>query len=68
MLIEDIKPGSSLTGLEPSTVATVIAVVPFDDGAVQVIYKTAEGTLKERLLSRAEEDSIAIATKERPGV
>jgi superfamily II DNA or RNA helicase len=66
VLIEDIKPGSSLTGLEPSTVATVIAVVPFDDGAVQVIYKTADGTLKERLLSRAEEGSIAIATKERP--
>lgn len=46
MRIEDIQPGSSLTGLEPSTVATVIAVVPIADGAVQVIYKTTDGTLR----------------------
>jgi SNF2 family DNA or RNA helicase len=64
--IEDIKPGSSLTGLEPSTVATVIAVVPIADGAVQVIYKTTDGTLKDRLLGRADEGNIAIATQERP--
>lgn len=66
MRIEDIKPGSSLTGLEPSTVATVIAVVPIADGAVQVIYKTTDGTLKDRLLGRADEGNIAIATQERP--
>ena len=66
MRIEDIKPGSSLTGLEPSTVSTVIAVVPIADGAVQVIYKTTDGTLKDRLLGRADEGNIAIATQERP--
>ena len=66
MRIEDITPGNSLTGLEPSTVATVIAVVPIADGAVQVIYKTSEGALKDRLLGRADEVNIAIATIERP--
>jgi len=65
--IEDIQPGTSLTGLEPATVAMVIAVVPIADGAVQVIYKTTDGTLKDRLLGRADEEgSIAIATQERP--
>ena len=66
MRIEDITTGSSLTGLEPATLATVIAVVPIAEGAVQVIYKTPDGTLKDRLLGRADEDTIAVATVERP--
>lgn len=66
MRIEDITQGSSLSGLEPSAIATVVAVIPIADGAVQVLYKTPDGTLKERLLGRADEDSIAIATVERP--
>lgn len=66
MRLEDIATGNSLTGLEPTAVATVIAVVPIADGAVQVIYKTPDGTLKDRLLGRADQDSIAIATVERP--
>lgn len=66
MRIEEITSGSSLTGLEPSAVATVIAVVPIADGAVRVIYQTPDGTLKERLLGRADEENIAVATTERP--
>ena len=64
MRIEDLTPGNSLIGLEPSAVATVVAVVPIADGAVQVIYKTPDGTLKDRLLGRADEGGIAIATEE----
>lgn len=66
MRLEDIISGNSLTGLEPSDVATIVAVVPIADGAVQVIYKTPDGTLKDRLLGRVDEDSIAIAIQERP--
>ena len=66
MRIEEITSGSSLTGLEPSAVATVIAVIPIADGAVRVIYQTPDGTLKERLLGRADEETIAVATTERP--
>ena len=66
MRIEDIHSGSSLIGLEASNVATVVAVVPIADGVVQVLYKTPDGTLKERLLGRADEENIAIATIERP--
>ena len=64
--LEDLKPGLPLVGLEPSVVATVVAVVPIGEGAVQVIYKTPDGTMKERLLGRADEASISIATVERP--
>ena len=66
MRIEDLVPGIALTGLEPSTVATLVAVVPIAEGAVQVIYKTTEGELKDRLLGRADEAGIALATQERP--
>src|SRR5205823_580633 len=60
--------GTSLTGLEPAAVATIVAVVPIAEGAVQVIYKTPDGTLKDRLLGRADEATIAIATQEQPWV
>ena len=52
MRLEDLTPGNALIGLEPAAVATVVAVVPIAEGAVQVIYKTPDGTLKDRLLGR----------------
>ena len=64
--LEDLKPGLPLVGLEPSVVATVAAVVPIGDGAVQVFYRTPDGTTKERLLGRADEANLSIATVERP--
>ena len=64
--LEALKPGISLTGIEPTLVVTVAAVVPIGEGAVQVIYKTPEGALKDRLLTRADEPNISVATEERP--
>src|ERR1039458_6489632 len=66
MRLQDLTVGISLNGLESSDVATIIAVVPIAEGAVQVIYKTPDGTLKDRLLNRADEPNISIATTERP--
>jgi hypothetical protein len=66
MKLETLKAGISLVGIEPTLIATVIAVVPIGDGAVEVLYKTPEGTIKERLLGRADEASISVATVERP--
>jgi superfamily II DNA or RNA helicase len=66
MRLEDLTAGTALNGLEPSTVATVVAVVPIATAAVQVIYKTPDGTIKDRLLNRADEPNISIATIERP--
>lgn len=64
--LESITPGLSLTGLEASVIGTVVAVVPIADGTIQVIYKTPDGTLKDRLLNRGDEANIAVATAERP--
>ena len=41
--LETITPGLSLTGLDPTGIGSVIAVVPIADGAVQVIYRTSDG-------------------------
>ena len=64
--LEELKPGLPLVGLEPASVATVAAVVPIGDGAVQVFYRTPDGTTKERLLGRDDEANLSVATVERP--
>lgn len=66
MKLEEIPIGNSLTGIEPTLVVGVVAVRPIADGAVEVIYKTPDGTIRDRLLGRADEESINIATVERP--
>ena len=47
MQLENLKPGISLVGIEPTLIATVVAVVPIGEGAVQLLYKTPEGTIKD---------------------
>lgn len=64
--LAELKPGQSLVGLEPDLVATVVAVVPIAESAIQLIYKTPDGTLKDRLLNAADAATISLATTERP--
>src|ERR1039457_1008457 len=64
--LESITPGLSVTGLEPTGIGSVVAVVPIAEGTVQVLYKTPDGTLKERLINRADEPNLTVATTERP--
>lgn len=64
--LEDLQPGVPLVGLEPSSIATIAAVVPIGEGSVQVFYRTPDGITKERLLGRADEPNLSIATIERP--
>jgi len=64
--VNEIKAGDAVTGLEPTAVVTVVAVLPIGEGSVQVIYKRPDGTLGDRLIGKADEDSIGIATTDRP--
>ncbi|HEU0037121.1 MAG TPA: helicase-related protein [Kofleriaceae bacterium] len=64
--LKNIAPGLSLVGIEPSQVVTIVAAVPVGEGAVTAIYKTADGALKERLLTGDDEPNISVATAERP--
>lgn len=66
MRLEEILPGQSLTGIEATQVVSVVATVPLGDGAIQLIYRTPEGAMKERLLGRGDVETINIASTERP--
>lgn len=66
MKIEELAQGQSLSGIEPTEVVTVVAIVPLSEGSVQLIYRTPDGALKERLLGRTDEETIAVASAERP--
>lgn len=66
MKIEELAQGQSLSGVEPSEVVTVVAIVPLGEGSVQIIYRTPDGSMKERMLGRVDEELIELATTERP--
>ena len=66
MRIEEIEKGQSIAGLEPTVIGTIKAVDAVGDDAVQVFYQTPDGAFKERLISRADEPNLSIATVERP--
>jgi len=66
MKLKEITAGLCLTGVEPPQIVSVVATVPLSDGALQLIYRTPDGGMKERLLSSADEASISVATVERP--
>jgi hypothetical protein len=50
MKLQDIKSGTNLSGVEPAQIVNVVATVPHGDGALQLIYRTPDGGMKERLL------------------
>jgi superfamily II DNA or RNA helicase len=64
--LEDLKPGMPLEGLAPSFIATLEAVVPIGDGAVTVYYRDPDGNVRDRLLTRADEAQLSVATAECP--
>lgn len=66
MELEEIAAGLSLTGVESDQIVTDVATVPGGGGALQLIYRTPNGSMKERLIGRADRDSISVATVKRP--
>jgi hypothetical protein len=43
-----------------------VACVSLGNGAIQLIYRTPAGTIKERLLNSTDETAISLAVTERP--
>jgi superfamily II DNA or RNA helicase len=66
MTLEDIQRGMSLAGLESNLIVTVMATVSLGPDSVQVIYRTPDGSMRERLLGRADEATVSQATVQRP--
>jgi len=55
-----------LFGIETNQIVSVVATVPHGVESLQLIYRTPEGAIKERLLSQDDEASVDLATAERP--
>jgi superfamily II DNA or RNA helicase len=66
MTLDEIRSGMSLAGVEPDQIVSVVAVIPLGSDTRQLVYRTPTGALRERLLSRADEDGITEAIVERP--
>lgn len=66
MRLDEIAVGLNLTGIEPSEVVSVIAANSLGDGSMQVVYRLANGSIRERLLGTADEPEIGVAIRERP--
>ena len=65
MRLEEIQRGQTLTGIAPDKLVSVVAAEMRGSDSLELTYKI-EGALGERLLSRADEDGIEIATAQRP--
>lgn len=59
--LEDITSNAQLTGLEPGQVARIVTTERVGDDALTVYYKTADGTLRERMLFRGDESALSLA-------
>jgi superfamily II DNA or RNA helicase len=66
MRLEEIAGGVNLDGVEPTCVVSVVATVAIPPDSLQLIYRLPDGALRERLLTRTDEATIAVATATRP--
>ncbi len=64
--LEEIRTGLPISGLEPTTVVTVVAAVAMGEDALQVLYRGPDGAIVDRLLGRGDEPNLSVATTERP--
>ena len=65
-ILEDLKAGASIRGLSPEGLATVVQVEWYGNQAVNVTFRDAAGTVKQRLVYRADEPTLEVATAGRP--
>lgn len=66
MKLESIAKGALVSGIEEGRVVRVVSADPLGDNAVTVVYKADDGRLGERVLFRANESELSIATAGRP--
>ena len=64
--LEHIQKNAALSGLEPGQVVRIVTTEPVGDNALTVYYKTADGSLRERMLFRSDEPKLSLAEAGRP--
>ncbi|HDM8159540.1 TPA: DUF3883 domain-containing protein [Vibrio harveyi] len=60
--LEDIKKGSEINGIEPDEIVKIVSVDPLGEAALEIVYKTNQGRLGERMLFRSDEAKLKLAT------
>lgn len=60
--LDELAKGMQVVGIDPAGPATVIAIDAIGADAITVWFKSVDGAPKERMLFRADEDKLAIAT------
>ena len=66
MRLEDIQPRSTIRGVHPDGLITVVNVDWFGSDAVELTYKTPDGAVTNELLYRQDEPRIEIVDRGRP--
>ncbi len=66
MKLESISKGALVSGIEAGRVVRIVSADALGDNAVTVVYKTDDGRLGERVLFRANESELSIASVGRP--
>ena len=64
--LEQIQRKMSIAGLEPADSVEIITAEPIGDDALTVVYKLADGSIRERMIFRSDEASLSVADKGRP--
>lgn len=64
--LADIKKDAVLLGILPSQAVKVVSVDPLGEDAVTVCYRDQQGKLAERMLFRADEQSLELQESGRP--
>ncbi|MFZ1621075.1 DEAD/DEAH box helicase, partial [Dokdonella sp.] len=60
--LEELVKGMQIVGIDPAGPATVVAIDAIGADAVTVWFKSSDGVPKERMLFRADEAKLAVAT------
>lgn len=64
--LEDIKKDAAVIGIEPGQIVRIVTTELVGENALTVYYRTADGQLKEQMLFRSSESSLALAEAGRP--
>ena len=62
--LEDLKPTLRISGVIPGQPVTVIAATPHGPDAVELVYRTPDGELNQRILNRDSETNLAVMPDE----
>ena len=66
MQLEDLQPRGAVRGVHPDGAVTVVGVRWFGGDALELTYKTAEGTVANELLYRHDQDRLELIAEGRP--